>query len=80
MMAEIARLESGRRRYIDNFMDLLVSVSHYDRRQMVVNIITDYANIGYPEFLKKRNEFNEMWARMNIWERHFYIWRNHLWE
>ena len=47
MIAEIARLEHGPRRYIDNFMDLLENVSDDDRRQMVVDIITDYAEIGY---------------------------------
>lgn len=79
MMTEIARLEHGPRRYIDNFMDVLENVSDHDRRQMVVDIITDYAEIGYPESLKKRKEFTEMWASMDEYERHFYRWRNHLW-
>ena len=78
MMAEIARLEHGPRRYIDNFMDVLENVPN--RRQMVVEIITDYAEIGYPESLKKRKEFDEMWAKMDEYERHFYMWRNHLWD
>lgn len=80
MMTEIARLEHGPRRYIDNFMDLLENVSYADRRQMVVDIITDYAEVGYPVSLKKRTEFHEMWSRMDEYERHFYRWRNHLWE
>ena len=80
VMEEIARLEHGPRRYIDNFMDLLENVSYDDRRQMVVDIITDYAEIGYPESLKKRKEFDEMWARMDEYERFFYRWRNHLWD
>ena len=79
VMEEIARLEHGPRRYIDNFMDLLDNVSYDDRRQMVVDIITDYAEVGYPVSLKKRKEFDEMWANMNEYERFFYRWRNHLW-
>ena len=78
VMEEIARLEHGPRRYVDNFMDLLENVSYDDRRQMVVDIITDYAEIGYPESLKKRKEFDEMWSRMDEYERFFYRWRNHL--
>ena len=78
MIAEIARLEHGPRRYIDNFMDLLENVSDDDRRQMVVDIITDYAEVGYPVSLKKRKEFDEMWSRMDEYER--FRWRNHLWE
>ena len=78
VMEEIARLEHGPRRYIDNFMDLLENVSYDDRRQMVVDIITDYVEIGYPESLKKRKEFDEMWTRMDEYERFFYRWRNHL--
>ena len=78
-MEEIARLEHGPRRYIDNFMDLLENVSYDDRRQMVVDIIADYAEVGYPESLKKRKEFEDMWASMNEYERFFYRWRNHLW-
>lgn len=80
VMEEIARLEHGPRRYIDNFMDVLENVSDDDRRQMVVDIISDYAEVGYPESLKKRKEFDEKWARMDEYERHFYMWRNHLWD
>lgn len=80
VMEEIARLEHGPRKYIDNFMDLLEGVSDDDRRQMVVDIITDFAEIDYPKTLKERKEFREMWARMNVWEQHFYRWRNHLWD
>ena len=79
MMTEIARLEHGPRRYIDNFMDVLENVSDDDRRQMVVDIISDYAEVGYPESLKKRKEFDEMWSGMDEYERHFHRWRNHLW-
>ena len=80
VMKEIAHLEDKPRRYIDNFMDLLENVSEDDRRQKVVDIITDYAEIGYPESLKKRKEFDEMWARMDEYERFFHRHRNHLWD